>query len=53
MSHGKCICIACWHKPKSQEKNAGMFTAWGYKSALLLDIKVDTHKGNYYEGLPD
>ena len=34
-------------------KNAGMFTAWGYKSALLLDIKVDTHKGNYYEGLAD
>ena len=25
----------------------------GYKSTLLLDIKVDTHKGNYYEGLAD
>ena len=28
-----------------------MFTPWGYMSTLLLDIKVDTHEGNYNEGL--
>ena len=52
MSHGKCICIACCTNPKVRKKCWDVHCL-GYKSTLLLDIKVDTHKGNYYEGLPD
>ena len=51
MSHGKWICIACCTNPKVKKEALGCSMLGVTSQLFIIDIKVDTHKGNYDEGL--